>query len=536
MSRSKDEKLRELLSAYLDDELSPAERVSVERAIEADDQTRKLYNELSHAKQLVASLPRAGAPDGMVDEIVSRSERQQLLGDEPEVGDDLVERRSRRAPWIAVAAAVVVTFGAGYLITLQVPSDDARRADQDTMMADVPESDLPHEQRYGATSDTFAEEEAAPEATEQDATLLAMKPKGPAAEPPTDRKLGEDFAQGPFKTERSKKGGLPKPPTDEPVQDARLDSPDDAVPGWELSTSKEAAAESGMVPPANVLNLQVACASAMQQTVLRERIQEFAVSNNLTLSDAAPLPAPVGGVSRGGGASSDQRMLVRCDASVLRQLVDMVGSQVADSQLGLAYGLVELSGQDDVSRFVELMDSSESREAGPVRRSVSETELPVSLALAGESEAELFGDDSTPGVAGEIEPARADSAVKEAPSEPMKMVFAKCAPSAPSEQETSFLRKKMGATPGASPTEAKRSAGLEQRQRGEQPFNADESVIPPDLLARSARARRLAPVEATTVEDKQTEARPTADRVARGRLVDVIIELHLPVSAAPPAE
>lgn len=69
----------ERLSAYLDGELSPAERAEIERWLERDAEARSLFNELRQVTSIVAALPRERAPTDMADAVVARCERAALL-------------------------------------------------------------------------------------------------------------------------------------------------------------------------------------------------------------------------------------------------------------------------------------------------------------------------------------------------------------------------------------------------------------------------------------------------------------------------
>ena len=103
----------EQLSAYLDGELTDAERAAVERLLAADPAARALLDELRRTAELVAGLPRAAAPPDFTENAVARLERAALLGETPPpVGT------ARRAGWprgLALAASLALVATAGWL-------------------------------------------------------------------------------------------------------------------------------------------------------------------------------------------------------------------------------------------------------------------------------------------------------------------------------------------------------------------------------------------------------------------------------------
>ena len=69
----------EQLTAYLDGELSPAQRAEVERLIASESEARQLLEDLQETSRLVAALPPEQAPADLADAVVSRMERRDLL-------------------------------------------------------------------------------------------------------------------------------------------------------------------------------------------------------------------------------------------------------------------------------------------------------------------------------------------------------------------------------------------------------------------------------------------------------------------------
>jgi len=100
------EKLGELLSAYVDGELDAQDVELVERVVRDDEDARRLLDELRRTASLVSSLPRHAAPNSIADDVRLQLERSELLGD---VQPPRAASGGRRSPLVALlsmAAAV----------------------------------------------------------------------------------------------------------------------------------------------------------------------------------------------------------------------------------------------------------------------------------------------------------------------------------------------------------------------------------------------------------------------------------------------
>ncbi|MCG3129278.1 MAG: hypothetical protein FLDDKLPJ_00002 [Phycisphaerae bacterium] len=73
------EELSQLLSAYLDDEVSTAERRRVEAALTSDPSAKARFDELRAARDATAALPRRAAPPDLAEAIGAELERESLL-------------------------------------------------------------------------------------------------------------------------------------------------------------------------------------------------------------------------------------------------------------------------------------------------------------------------------------------------------------------------------------------------------------------------------------------------------------------------
>ncbi|MBI4716460.1 MAG: hypothetical protein HY763_01530 [Planctomycetes bacterium] len=109
------DRLSELISAYLDEELDARERAFVEHLIRTDSGARQLHEELRRTAALVASLPRRQAPPSLASEVMRQVERAELLA---EPVRRTVRGGSRRVLVgvlsMAALLAIVVTAGLWY--------------------------------------------------------------------------------------------------------------------------------------------------------------------------------------------------------------------------------------------------------------------------------------------------------------------------------------------------------------------------------------------------------------------------------------
>lgn len=115
----------ELLSAYLDDELTADERAFVEGALEASPELRRELDELRATQTLLRALPlvepKGGPLHVVADDVVVSDDGRPAIGAEAPAGDAPVvslDRHRRRRTFVgaalgAVAAALLVVVGVG---------------------------------------------------------------------------------------------------------------------------------------------------------------------------------------------------------------------------------------------------------------------------------------------------------------------------------------------------------------------------------------------------------------------------------------
>jgi len=102
----------EQLTAYLDGELSDAERAAVEQWLAVDADARRMLEELRRTARLVGSLPRERTPAGMSDALRARLERASLLG---EAAGALPRSRTSWLRPVALAASIMLVCTVGFL-------------------------------------------------------------------------------------------------------------------------------------------------------------------------------------------------------------------------------------------------------------------------------------------------------------------------------------------------------------------------------------------------------------------------------------
>jgi len=116
---SYDEDLAEVLSVYLDGELSAEETAQIEERLAEDPEARMLLEQLGQVSEAVQSLPHSSAPSDLADEVMEQLERDALLG----VSDTSAEMAGRthlRFRRFAAAAAILILTGAVVIIVYSV--------------------------------------------------------------------------------------------------------------------------------------------------------------------------------------------------------------------------------------------------------------------------------------------------------------------------------------------------------------------------------------------------------------------------------
>jgi anti-sigma factor RsiW len=111
---TQDDKTRidELISAYIDDELSEREQTELKRLVDNDRQVAEQLRSLQRQKEILGALPPVGAPQGMAHDIKSALEPRFIVGDiaqAPAEPDGRKELRKRNL--LTTAALIFVPIG-----------------------------------------------------------------------------------------------------------------------------------------------------------------------------------------------------------------------------------------------------------------------------------------------------------------------------------------------------------------------------------------------------------------------------------------
>ncbi len=114
--------LDELLSSFMDGELSPRQRTEVQRMASHDPEVARRLRQLQNCRSLFCALPVAKAPNDLLEQIKMSLERHSLLQEQPAV------RRHSIGAWqlafrrLVAAAAVLVLMGVLGVVVYQIVS------------------------------------------------------------------------------------------------------------------------------------------------------------------------------------------------------------------------------------------------------------------------------------------------------------------------------------------------------------------------------------------------------------------------------
>jgi hypothetical protein len=136
------EKLDELLNAYMDGQLSQRSQTEVKRLLQHDPEIAARLTELEKIRSLLAAVPVAEAPAGLIEDIKAKLERQSLVGSDSEDFDEHEGARQllwRRAISVAAIVALAVVL-AGVVFTIVGPEsvDDRQVVSENWMNNEIP--------------------------------------------------------------------------------------------------------------------------------------------------------------------------------------------------------------------------------------------------------------------------------------------------------------------------------------------------------------------------------------------------------------
>lgn len=134
---------RELISAYFDGELPPAEALEAERLLEHDADARQFLEELESLRDCLGDLPSAHLPPDLPDRVLQEAERRMLKAPVTDArAAQRHERHDGRGMWLRVGLALTV---AASLILTFVLSNRHDPADRTPVAARTTESSTPPE-------------------------------------------------------------------------------------------------------------------------------------------------------------------------------------------------------------------------------------------------------------------------------------------------------------------------------------------------------------------------------------------------------
>jgi anti-sigma factor RsiW len=121
----------ELLSSLVDGELPLRQQTEVQRLAARDPEVGRRLRQLQNCKILVNALPRAEAPDGLLEQIKRSVERKTLLEEQPVSGASSAGIINLMARRLMAAAAMIALLGVlgvvVYQIVAPVPGPSVRR-------------------------------------------------------------------------------------------------------------------------------------------------------------------------------------------------------------------------------------------------------------------------------------------------------------------------------------------------------------------------------------------------------------------------
>lgn len=164
-------KISERLSAYLDGELSDAERARVEAAIEQDPELVRLLAQLRATRKLLHGLDRTSAGEDFVSRVMARVERRDLLGGSMEMAAPQARHWTR---WLAAAAVLLVTAGIGVFMATVINSPDfTELANREAKSLSSSRAEKPAEE-YAETA--LAKSDSAVMPQEKEDAIMALAP------------------------------------------------------------------------------------------------------------------------------------------------------------------------------------------------------------------------------------------------------------------------------------------------------------------------------------------------------------------------
>jgi len=156
----KQDQLIEMLSAFLDGELSPAQSKKLQRRLDEDPHARQLLKELRQVSAQIGNLPSVSAPPDLSGGVVQQLERDWLL-DREDIVAEMAGRKHLRWRRLLTAAAVLVLAGAVTLIVYQVlynVQNNPLTPSDPLIIANLPENPSEPDKIVGSPDDKIPEQ------------------------------------------------------------------------------------------------------------------------------------------------------------------------------------------------------------------------------------------------------------------------------------------------------------------------------------------------------------------------------------------
>ncbi len=112
----------ELLCSFIDGELPARQKTEVQRMAARDPQVSQRLRQLRNCRNLVSALPRAEAPDDMIEQIRLSLERRTLLGERPVASHGRAGAWHLRIRHVTAAAAMIALLGVLGVVVYQIVS------------------------------------------------------------------------------------------------------------------------------------------------------------------------------------------------------------------------------------------------------------------------------------------------------------------------------------------------------------------------------------------------------------------------------
>jgi hypothetical protein len=195
------------LCAYLEGELSPEDRVDIEKHLTANPQHRQLLKDLAETRGWMRTIPKESAPSELAEAFAAQMERSLLLDEPRERGNSTINRLPQYA---LLAAILLLTLGLGVLIAVMLRGGQSytiapppKGGDGSMAVTKVPAS--------APIGETLASDASKPAATVLADRSIVMPPVAAVAARPVEPKTVDQLA------DRGIPGAAPAPPSMVPL-------------------------------------------------------------------------------------------------------------------------------------------------------------------------------------------------------------------------------------------------------------------------------------------------------------------------------